>query len=193
MWPEHSDNFHQLSLLPGDLLLTYDFRQLSVWQNTFRQLPSTICAARRPSVKFPCNRETLHQLPSTFHAAGKPSVNFRILSLRPGDLSSTFSAVGRPSVNLRQLSCSWETFRQLPYTFLVARRPSFNFQCSQETFCQLQSTFRTARTPPANFLQLSVRPGDFPLTSVNFVCSRETFCQLSLQPVDLPSTFRADG
>ena len=58
------------------------------------------------------------------------------------------------------------TYHQLLSTIPAVRRPSINVPYNRDTFNFV------------NFHQLSMQPGELPLTSVNFLCGRETFCQL---------------
>ena len=114
VWSGDSVKCHQLSVQPGDLLSTYV--NILCCQETFHQLPSTFCAAGRPSINF-----------VIFPCGWGPSVNFCQRSVQPGDLLSTY-------VNIL---CCQETFHQLPSTFCAAGRPSINFvifPCGWETF-----------------------------------------------------------
>ena len=108
------------------------------------------------SINFPYGRKILRQLPSTFRVAGRPFVNFCQLYLWPGDLTST-------SVNFL---CSRGTIVN-----------SVNFPCDRETR-KRSSTFRAAVGHSINLGQLSLCPGDLPLSSINF----------SVWPGDLPSS-----
>ena len=110
-----SVNFHQLSVRPLDLPLTFLMAvEPSVtfpWvRGTIYQLPSTFRAPKgssanklRPQnlqstlVDFPCICRIYRKQASTFCEAGEPPVNFpsyrltfRQLSLRPRDLSNSF-------------------------------------------------------------------------------------------------------
>ena len=69
-------NYHATEKLP------VNFHQLSMWPG---YLPSTF-------VNFPCDQETFYKIPSTMCAAGRPCVKFCQFSIRPGDLQfpSTF-------------------------------------------------------------------------------------------------------
>ena len=73
-----SVNFRQLSVRPGDLLLT--------------------------SMNFLCGLEIFHQHLLTFRAVGRPSVNFLSTFCTAEDLPTTFCVDGRHSVNFRQPS-----------------------------------------------------------------------------------------
>ena len=165
-------------------------------------------SARRPSINFPCDRETFCQLPSTCLAAGR--------------LLSTFRATERLSVNFCQLPCDLKTFRQLfvlqgsfvnfrqlsmrpedlPSKFLCGQNtvrllsvwpgdlPSISvyLPCSRDTFRQPQLPFHAAGRPIMNFFQLSVlseeipssfmQLGDLPSTSIIFQCDSRIFCEL---------------
>ena len=83
-------NFCQLLVQPGDLPST--FVNFPCGLETFCQLPSTICAARRLSVKFLCGL--------------RPSINFCQLYVPPGDfckLPSSFRVTGSLFVNFLKL------------------------------------------------------------------------------------------
>ena len=195
------------------------------FQQVFVQLgnhPST-------SINSSCGWETYHQLPSTFCAARRPSVYFHPLSMRPGDLLSTSGKIPYVRLNFRQLPsyfermgdtstsmnvpCSGEAFRQIsapprehPYTYTAGRQKTFHqlsmwlgeipsdsviFPCDRKSFQQLPAILSVPKRLSVNFNQLSVRPGELLSTfhatwrpSVNFPCGRETFRQLL-------STFRA--
>ena len=111
------------------------------------------------AINFLCGQETCHHL------------------MQPQDLSTSVKFL-----------CRWETFRQLPSTFIVSGRTFFNFR------------------------QLSVQPQELPSTSVNFLFHLKTFHQLQSTSLHLeelsisinfpcgpqiichlPSTFRAAG
>ena len=77
------------------------------------------------AINFLCGQETCHHL------------------MQPQDLSTSVKFL-----------CRWETFRQLPSTFIVSGRTFFNFR------------------------QLSVQPQELPSTSVNFLFHLKTFHQL---------------
>ena len=145
MWPEDllptlfvtgrpSVNFHQLSWQPGDLPSTSVNFPCS--QETFHQLPSTFCVARRPFVSFLCDwetfrqylggRETFLQHLSNSREAGR-SVKFLQLSVEPGDLSSTSFT----------FTCGWETICQPSLWPEDFPSNSVNFPCGLETFRQL--------------------------------------------------------
>ena len=156
-----SVNFRQLSVPPGDLMLTF-------------------CHGGRTSVKFvqcyvqpggllsifvsiPRKRDAFCQHLPTFCAAWRPSVNFCRHSVRPGDFLSI--SIFRTPENFRHLS-PWEG--DLPSA-------SVNFLCCQETFCQLPSNFCAGGRPSVNFRQHFMRPQDYlsifratGRTSVNF-------------------------
>ena len=114
-----SVTFCQHSLCPGELSSTSvnllfwqkTFCELPCGRENFCQLPSTFCAAGRPSINFRqlvvC-RETNRQLSSTLGVAGGPSNNLRQPSVWPEDCLSTFCAVGRHSINFHQISVQLE-------------------------------------------------------------------------------------
>ena len=83
-------------------------------------------------------------------------------------LTSVNFLCGRQTfINFHQLPFDWESFRQLPSTFVWLGdllSTSVNFPCIQETFRLLPSTFCAAVRTFLNFHQLSVQPGDFPST-----------------------------
>ena len=110
-------------------------------RETFRPIPSTFCARRRPSEKIPSVQETFRKLPSTCVQMGdfpSNSINFQCVSetfsqlcqliVQPGGLPLT-------SVNFRY---GWYTINQLLTTFHVIKISSFNFPCIRWTFCELQ-------------------------------------------------------
>ena len=117
---------------------------------------------------------------------------FHQLSLLPREFHST-------SINI---SCTQETFHQLPSTFRAARRPLSTFSnfctaerpsnnirqiaCGRETICQLPLTFRVAGRPSVKFCQHFVQPRDLPSVSVKFWC-------IQLYFRELPSTFCVAG
>ena len=88
---------------PCRKLMEIDFCQISVpprkhpstsvnclfHRENFSPLMSSFCAARRPSVNFPCDWDAFRQFTSTFRATGMLSVNSRQLSVRQRDLLST--------------------------------------------------------------------------------------------------------
>ena len=98
--------------------------------------------------------------------------------------------------------------RQLPSTFHVAGRPSFNFHqfsvlsvdlsstsitflCNLETFRKLPSTFHSTGRSSVNFRQHSVWPGGLLSTTVKFLCGQKPFVNLRQKfvwPRDLLST-----
>ena len=164
-----SVNFQQLSVCPGDLLIS--------------------------SIYFLCSKDNLRQhsvqlwdLPWTltrFCAIGRPSIHFHELSMQPGtfhQLSSTFCIVGRSSVKCCQLSvwprdllstfinilCGRETFRQLLSTFCAGKRSSVSFLCVWETS-------HHSSVWPGGLRQVSVQPLDIPSMSAKCLCCRETF------------------
>ena len=116
------------------------------------------------SIKFPCSRDTFRQIPSTFRAARRPSVNFRQVFVLLDDLPSTsvkflFSQKiireisvwpGDFSSNSSNFPCGRETSRQLPSNFSAAGRPSVNFRQLSLRPDDL-STFRAAGRPSINF------------------------------------------
>ena len=77
-------NFRQRSVWPEDFALAFpmagtpsvNFFQISVRPGKFSST----------SVKFLCSWETFRQPPSTLGAAGRPSVNFHLLSVWLGDV-----------------------------------------------------------------------------------------------------------
>ena len=146
-------------------------------QENFRQLLTTFHAARRTSVKI----RQLSNL-SAILAAGRLFVKFLQLFVFPVDCLSTFRVDRRPSVTSVNFLCHRETFRHLPFTFCVARKPSVHTLCCRETF------FETSR-PSIKFHQFSMRLGHRPSTSINFPCYQKTLGQLSVRPGKLPSTF----
>ena len=188
------ETYRQLSLWPEDLTSTSvilpcgrPFVNFLYSVQAFCQLPSTFCAAGRPSVNFLwlyvwpgelsttsanflCSHKTYRQLSLRQHI-------FRQLSAQPGDLPSgqvnfcqllsTFHVAGRSSIKFRNFLCRQVIFHQLPSIFRVAGRPFINFRphpCCRGIYCQLPSTLRTSKRPLINILwgqntfnQLSVR------------------------------------
>ena len=182
-------------------------------RDTLRQLPSTFHAGRGPSVNFRQISKLPVDLRSNYVNFSGSLVAFHQYFVGPQtsrQIPSTFCAVERPSVNFCQLSmplshllstsikfpCTWETFHQLPSTFLqpVDLSNSVNFFCSRQTFCQfscrwetfhqlrqlsvwlgdLLSTFRATDRSSINLRQLSVPSEDLPSISVNFPSSGRT-------------------
>ena len=120
---------------------SFNFSQLSVHRETFRQLSTRTGVHTLNSVNFRCDQETFSEFSLTFLADSRPSINFRLLL------------------------CSRETFRQHSFQPVQFPSTSINFLCGWETFCQLPSTFRAYRRTSVNFRHLSVPPGR---PSVNF-------------------------
>ena len=131
--------------------------------------------------------------------ARAPSLCFHQLYVLPGDLPLNFHDDGRPSVkNSVNFPCCRETFRQLLSTFLSVRRHYVNFyQLSKrpENLPLTSVNFLSILLLPSvnfprcqkTFYQLSVWPGDFPLSSVNFPCRWETFRKFFVTQGDLLS------
>ena len=136
-----------------------------------------------------CKR--MSKLPSTFCAAIRPSVNFQYClrtsakfckpSMRQEDFLSTFFVADRlPSTSIN-FPRSYESFRQLLSTFCAAGRTSVKFHeffVRPGTFLQLPSTFRGAGSTSVNFRQNFVQTGDLQEIFGNLPCSRDTFQQL---------------
>ena len=111
---------------------------------TFCELPMHLEVLLSTSFSLPCYPET-HELPSifcrsgrilsTFLAANRSYVTFWQPSMRPGYLVSNFPCSQEnfcqvslwsgdfPSTSVK-FPCNWETFHQLPSTFLAIERSS---------------------------------------------------------------------
>ena len=161
-----SVNFRQLSVHPRYHALNFcqwdiqsTFRSFAVPSVKFRQLSVylqhllSIChASVRPSVNFPCIRETFSQL-LRVHGI------FHQFLVWPRDLPSTFFATVGPSINI---FCDRGTFRQPQSTFRVSVGPSANFPCGCGTFRQNSqwpedhlSTFPASAALSINFCELT--------------------------------------
>ena len=82
-----------------------NFCQIFLRPETFCQLPLTFLAASRlRTVNILCGQETFRQLLSTFCASRRPSVHFRQLSVTLGDLPSTSVNFLFSQKNFHQLS-----------------------------------------------------------------------------------------
>ena len=116
-------------------------------RETFRQLPTTLRAARRTSMKFRQHFVPQGQLSSTFvylpcilktyclfltniRSAGRPSIKLTQFCVYPGGLPSTSTKVLCSRDTFRNLpsNCVAREFRQLPLAFRAAARHSVNFR-----------------------------------------------------------------
>ena len=145
-----------------------------------RDIPSTFCASTGHSVNsrklyvwprnLPSTFEHSRNLLLTFRATVGPSVTFSQLSVRLWVFLSTFVnfSCGRGySVNFLCVCTTTDNFHQLsvhplvlPWTFLMATKPSVKFPWVCRTFHQLPSTFRASAVPFINFRQRFVHPRD---------------------------------
>ena len=174
-------NSRYLCMRSGDLPLTSV--NIMFERETVRQLSSTLCAGRKPSVTFLNDWETICELTQ--------------LSVQPGELPSTFVRPGDLPSSFVNSPCIQETFRELPLTFHAKVGPFVNFHQISVCLRDLLSTFHAGGRPSINLCQFPFRQETFrqlppffraawrpSVSSITFLCGRETFHQLS-------STFHA--
>ena len=171
-----SVNFREFSMHPGDETGTY-----VNFPGRLCQFLSTFHTAER-----------LRQLPSTIHAARKPSVNFHQLFVLMVDLPSISVNFPAGWETFRQILLTFRVNRRPPINFCQlfmhlrnVLKIFVNIQCIRKTFCELLSTFHATRRPSVKFCQLSVWSDDLPSTNCAAGRSSINFCQLFVPPGDL--------
>ena len=128
---------------------------------TYRHLPSTLCAAAGPSVNLRQLCMQLQDLPSTsvtFLCFQGTVCQFHQFSVKTWDLPST-------SIHF---PCSHGTFRQRSFWTRDIPSTSFKFPCCRWTFRQLLSSFRAAWDLPSPSIAVPCRERMITINSIYF-------------------------